>query len=424
MKSGRYGFAIYVCALFALLIALPARAQEMPSPWAVMPQTFAFDFTGRLSVQDLDSFTLDLRLDGNGAVDVPARSFRLDLTGMLVLGSDPPLDITTQARWIDNNLYLNFGDGWQKMEDAGAFATRVLAMFGLMGMDGALAEWDLSRMGGVSGVLEALAAADPAEFAEVEALPDEIADGVTARHLRFTADIHALMQVGAFFGAVLALAQAQGTDIVLYDYDELVRVVGDNSRLFEGSRLMVDEVIGAEDGLLRRFVVALNLFMQPGVLGYSEPPFSVSAALDVAIREGDQPQTIAPPPDAATVAAFAPPARTVAPPSDQGRTEYVFFETLDGDMIYRLPLPLMAQDRLTVLVRGVGLVFDSYVQVIAPDGEVFADNDDAETILFGMGGLDSVIPPSLITADGTYTVEVGEYSGDSGVFVLTVVVER
>ncbi|MCK6576869.1 MAG: hypothetical protein L6Q98_02060 [Anaerolineae bacterium] len=413
-----------LCVLFALLIAQPAQAQEMPSPWAVMPRTFAFDLAGSLSVQNLDTFTFDLRLDGNGAVDVPARSFRLDLTGTLLLGSSLPYDITLQARWIDNSLYLNFGGGWQKTEDAGAFATRILAMFGLMGMDGALADWDFSRVGGMSDVLAALAAADPAEFAEIAALPDETADGVTAHRLRFAADVDALMQIGAFHDAVRALAQAQGTDIILYDYDELVQIVLDNSRLFEGSTLTVDEAIGAEDGLLRHLAVAVDLLLQPGLLGYPEPPFSVSAALEVAFREGDQPQIIVPPSDAATVTAFAPSARTTIPPSEQGRTEYVFLEALDDETIYRLPLALLAQDRLSVYVRGVGLVFDSHVQVIAPDGVVFAENDDTEAILFGVGGLDSVIPPSLVTADGTYTIEVGEYGGESGVFVLTVVIER
>lgn len=399
---------------YALLSGVNATALER----------FAFDYAANLSVDDLDTFSARVALTGSGIVDRSAPALEMSARGTVQVGTAQFVTLETAFRWVDDTLYRNPGDAWQARADAAAVAADIISQYAGLGADpAALAGWDLTAVEGLNEIIAALTGVDPAVFLSAQRLDDESIGGTPTAHFQISADLYALMQTDAFVDAVAAFASAQGNNLIIYDPVELGEIVRANSILFENTALTVDQYVGLDDGLLHRVALDLDMPFEPTVLGYDDAPFTLTAALDVTLRDHNQPQNIAAPDDAQRVTIF-----TMPPPAPEangsGSRQYVYFETIGEGDTYTNTFDAFPGDVVTITVRGLGLEFDPLLQLLAPGGDVLAENDDHETAAFGVGDYDSQIVDFAISEAGTYSLAVTELSGGAGSFVLTFRIAR
>lgn len=426
------------CALlgFMLLVASPVAAQGdslglnasdallLAAANATPLDSFAFDYTAHLTVDGLDTFAINVTLSGSGALDRAAPALDVSAQGTIHLGTTQFLSVDGALRWVNDTLYLNPGDGWQARENASVYAADLIYQYAALTADpDALAQWDAAAVDGVGAIVAALQSADPAAFLSAQRLDDESVSDVFAAHFQITADLHALMQTDAFVEAVAAFASAQGNDLIAVDRAELGDIVRANSALFETSTLTVDQYVGLDDSLPHRITFSLNMPLDPAVLGYDDPPLMVTATFDLTLNVINQIQDITAPDDAQAVAAFSMPSPAQETPGVGGQ-QYVYFETISEGEPYERSFDGLAGDAVTITARGLGLDFDTYVQLIAPGGEMLVENDDYENAPFGMGYYDSQIRQYALPESGAYTIRVEELSGGAGSFALTITVER
>ncbi len=418
-----------ICALIGIvfLIVLPAIAQSslglsasdfalLTAANAALPTQFAFDYTAKLAVKDLDSFATNVALGGSGVVDRSAPALDMTATGTVGVGTAQFLSLNATLRWVNDRLYLNPGDGWQAHPDAARYAADLISQYaGLQADPTALSHWDGSGIDGLDAIIAALTSGDPAAFLAGQRLDDT--DG--SAHFQLVVDLHALMQTDSFVNAVTAFATAQGNNLIIYNHADLAQIVRDNSALFENSSLTVDPYVGLDDHLLHRITLDLNLPLDPATLGYPDAPFTVTASLDLTLSDLNQPQTVAAPDDAQTVSSFTMPPLTVEA-FGGGSLQYDYVETVGENATYTRAFDASAGDTVTITVRGLGLEFDPHVQLLSPDGEVLVENEDHETPAFGLGDYDAQIAQFVIPADGTYSIQVTEYDGAAGSFELTI----
>jgi len=419
-----------------LLVGLPAAAQDgtlglsdadyallMTANRAVVNRV-SFDFNAQLAVQGLDTFAINADINGTGALDTASPALILSLNGDLNLGARY-IPVRSELRWLDDTLYLNPGDGWQAIEGASRFAADAIAQYtGLHGEAAAIGLWEFDRIEGMNEIIAALMTIDPASFVMAQRLDDETLNGVQVAHFQMTADLHALMQTEGFVNLVGALALVQGTNLVIYNHDELGEIVRANSALFDEAMLIFDQYIGVDDSAIYRIVLTLNMPLDPSRTGYPDAPFMVTAQVDMMQSNHNQPQEIAAP-DGATIGdsfTFSPPAALETP--DDDITQSVFFETIGDGESFLQSFQAEAGDIITVTVRGLGLEFDPYVAILSESGDILSENDDHESTAFGVNDLDSQIVDFSIPETGTYSVEVAEINAAVGSFVLTIRVRR
>jgi hypothetical protein len=310
-----------------LLLALPVGAQEN----AILPDSFAFDFSLQLSVEGLDTFALNADLIGSGTMDRTAPAFALTLLGETRLGTMPPVSVNEELRWVDDTIYLNAsygeGVGWQAREGAVDFLTKLIAHYTEIDAEtSALSAWNLSGIDpGVSAVFDLLTSAEAASTLSVERLDDE---GDTA-HYQTTLDLHALMQTEAFVDAAAALANSQGTMLMTYERPELADILRANSAMFAGSTATLDTYVGLSDNLLWRMILNVDLPIDPGQADYPNPPFVVALTLDVTFANQNEPQDISAPEGAQPVTEFSFPAPPAPKAVGDGVTQHIFFSRVE-----------------------------------------------------------------------------------------------
>ncbi|MCC6804304.1 MAG: PPC domain-containing protein [Anaerolineae bacterium] len=419
-----------------LLVAAPALAQSdfglsaddgllLTAANTAPLGSFAFDYTAHLAVDGLDTFAMSADLSGSGAVDRAARTLGISAEGTVQLGTTRFLMVDSELRWVDDTLYLNPGDGWQAVSGVSAYAADLIYQYAALTTNpDALARWDMSAVDGVSAIVAALAGVDPAVFVSAQRLDDESVGDVPTAHFQIIVSLHELMQTGGFVEAVAAFASAQGNDLITASPDELDEIVRINSVLFENASLTIDQYVGLDDELPHRFALNLNMPLDPTVLGYADLPFTVTATLDVTLSAINQPQDITAPDDAAAVEQFAFPAPSEPDSPGAGVSHYLFFETVGASEPYDRSFEGQAGDVVSITVRGLGLDFDTLLQLFAPGGEILLENDDYEGSPFGMGYYDSQIRHFALPETGEYTIHVEELDGGAGSFVLTMSIER
>ncbi len=421
----------------ALLLTSPVAAQEdapalsaddaalLAAADAAPPDSFAFDYTAHLAI-DLDTFMLTSDLSGSGAVDRTVPALALSLDGSIALGTTQTIPVSDQFRWVGDTLYLNAGDGWQSRQSAGQIAADFVSQYAFLSADaGALSGWDWTGIDGLSDVLNNLRAADPAAWLTTQRLDDEAVNDAQTAHFQTTADLHALMQTGAFADALTTLANAEGTMLMIYDHDQMADIAKANSAMFTGATVTLEQYVGLDDHLLHRVVLTVDMPIDPTQGGYPNAPFTANAVLDITLHDLNQPQDISAPDGAQPVDSFAfPAAPTPAPPGD-GKTQYVFFDTISTENEpYTRTFDAQAGDVVTITASGLQLEADTQITLLAPDGSTLAENDDRDTPSFALGDYESQIADFAIPADGTYSVQVNDPYGGTGTYLLTINIQR
>lgn len=406
-----------------MMLIPPSVSAQAPALAFPLPDTFAFHGFGWVEVNDLVTFPLGIDFNGSGSVDLAAHSLNLTAETTTEQSDGSQSTAAGELRLLSNTLYVNLGGGWQAIENAGDYASQILSLSALAIDPAALSEWDITGIDGISAILSALLSADPSAYLTVEKVDDATVDNVPVVRWHSLIDLPAFMRTDAFVDAVYAFAQAQGNALVIYSRDELAPIVRDNAALYEGSTVEVDTYIGVQDGLVHRLKVHVSLLVKPQTLDYPDPPFTVSLFWDVTFSQLGQPQTIAAPDDAEIVTELELPGTPSAGMSDGSTTSTIYFGGIGEGETYQQMVDLKAGDRVSVIARAWDLDLDTNLSLTAPDGTVIAENDDAEEAVFAVDGLNSYIPPTLIDADGTYTVEVGDYNGSGGPFMLTITVQ-
>lgn len=394
----------------ALLLAAANRAPL---------DSFAFDYEVQYEV-NLDSFRAAAQVTGSGAVDRNAPALSASLAGALTLGTAQSIPLSSEARWVDGTLYLNSGEGWQALEDAPtAIADRVGEFTGLSVDTETLSGWNLMGVDGLDDFLTTITSADPSTFVTAERLDDE---GQTA-HFQIAADLHALFDSDAFVDAIIALGNAQGSDLIISSRDDVAEMLHTNNQAVDPAMLTIDEYVGLDDGLIHRIAVNLKMEIAPEKAGYVDAPFVANLSLDMTLRDHNQPQAIAAPDGATIVPELAMTAPAPEMPGD-GVTQYTWVGAVDANTAYTQALDLQAGDVVTITARRLSLEFDTIVSLVSPGGDLLTENDDHETAAFFASAYDSQIFEFAVLESGTYTVELAELDGAAGSFVLTVSIER
>jgi hypothetical protein len=95
----------------------------------------------------------------------------------------------------------------------------------------------------------------------------------------------------------------------------------------------------------------------------------------------------------------------------------------DADFEQRWSFEGRVGDVVTISLMAENRAFDPMLQLIGPDGDIVAENDDAVTPTDAMGALDSQIAMFTVPADGTYTIVASRFgganSGGTGNYTLT-----
>ena len=425
----------FCCLLIAIIVfsGLPAVAQdELSSPDQQLLTNsantafnqFTFSYTLQFSIDGLDNFDMSAQIMGSGAVDRSAHALSLELNGPILLGTTQHVRVNTDLRLVDNTLYLNPGEDWQSQGDALSFlANKIANLSGLAVEPSALARWDFSGIDGLSQMLTALQQIDAAAYLSARRQPDATMDGVRVASFQFQVDLPSLMQTDGFVDLVGALAAAQGSDLVTYDHQALADIVRANSALFAQSTLRVIYEVGLDNSLVRQIIATLNMPLDPSVLGYADKPLTLHAMLDLKVHDETRP--INAPGNATPVDHFSIPEQqgTRTPPGS-GTTQYLFFETVGENEVYSREFQARAGDKVTITVRGLGLEFDANATLYDEAGNMLISNDDHEADAFGVNLPDPQIVDYAIPENGYYRVDVAEYEGRPGSFVLTITVRR
>ncbi|MBE0690444.1 MAG: hypothetical protein IH587_10030, partial [Anaerolineae bacterium] len=81
-------------------------------------------------------------------------------------------------------------------------------------------------------------------------------------------------------------------------------------------------------------------------------------------------------------------------------------------------------DYVTIEVRSRTMGFDPRLRLLAPNGDILAENDDHGSSDASLGMLDSRIHLYPITLDGTYTLDVEGFDANPGLFDVTLRILR
>ncbi len=425
--------AAWVLLLIVLMIGVSAQAQGLStadgklltSADAAALKSFAFQYQAKIAVDGLNNFSLDTDLSGSGALDHAALALDLSAKGNVKVGTTQTIPVNSELRWLNDTLYLNPGDGWQSLSGASDTLANLLSLYAGLdaGLDTgpeSLSNWSVASITGMSDLISALTSGDSSSFLTTQRLADDDGDA----HFQSSVDLHALMQTDAFVNAVAAFAQAQGNNLVIYDSGDLAKIVQTNSAMFANAKVTLDQYVGQSDSLIHRLVLTLDLPIDPTQGGYPDAPFKVSASLDVTLSDLNQPQNIAAPSGAKTVKAFAFPAPPALTEPGDGLTQYVFVKSMAAQEMSLTSFDAKAGDQVTITVRGIGLDFDGIASILAPNGDTLASNDNHDNPGFGLGDYDPQIVNFQIPADGIYNVQVTEYDGNAGTYVLTINIQR
>ncbi|MEO8393172.1 MAG: PPC domain-containing protein [Chloroflexota bacterium] len=409
---------IALCLILFLLVTSAVSAQGDST--LVLPDSFAFDYTAHLAVEGLASFGFSADLSGSGKVDRAAPAFDLGVKGAIRLGSSQTISLDNEYRWVDDTfLFLHPDDVWQEWGSASAYLGMLIEAYAVVAVDWTpLTDWDLSGIDGWSDLISALTSSDPSAFLSAQKLADE---GDSA-HFQSTLDLRALMQTDAFVNAVAVFAATQGNNLIVYDHADLAKIVRANSALFENATVTLDQYVGLSDNLLHRIVLNLDMPLDPIQLGYPDPPFKVSASLDMTLSDLNQPQAIVMPEQTIEMRSVSDEVRSTQ--ADEGALQMVYFESRSEFEGYTRTFEAQAGDKVTLTARGIGLEFDPDLILLDASGVTLAENDDHETAAFGLGDTDSQIADFVIPTSGTYTAQVSELDGGSGEFVLTIDIQR
>jgi hypothetical protein len=179
---------------------------------------FTFQYTASLAVQGLDTFAITADVKGAGAIDTTVRAADLSLNGPVQLGSTQMSILNTEVKWVGDTLYFNPGDGWQARSKASAFiADLITQVAGLNATASGVAQWDVSKITGLTDILKAAQAIDLAPWVSVKRLADVTTSSLQTAHFQINANLQSLMQTDKFVDLVLAVSGAQGTEFQAFD---------------------------------------------------------------------------------------------------------------------------------------------------------------------------------------------------------------
>ncbi|HVU12557.1 MAG TPA: PPC domain-containing protein [Phototrophicaceae bacterium] len=419
----------WILLLIVLLVGVSVQAQGLSASDGKLLAaadgtaitSAAFQYEAHLTVSGFDPFALQADLTGSGAFDHSASALDLSAKGNITVGTTQTIPVNSELRWLKDTLYLNPGAGWQSMSGASDTLANLVSLY--LGLDtdpAKLSQWDLSSMAGLTDVIAALTSGDSSAFLTTQRLTDANGDA----HFQSAVDLHALFQSESFVKAMIALANAQGTFMVTYDHDQFKQVNQANSAMFANAKVTVDQYVGLSDSQLQRIVLTLDLPIDPTQGSFPDAAFKISASLDVTLSDLNQPQNITAPDGANTVTAFTFPAPPALAEPDGGLTQYVFVKSMAAQELSLTSFDAQAGDQVTVTVRGLGLDFDGIASILAPNGDTLAQNDNHDHPGFLLGDYDPQIVNFQIPADGTYNVEVTEYDGNAGSYVLIINIQR
>lgn len=413
---------------FVLLVAAPALAQSdfglsaadvllLAAANSAPLDSFGFEYDLRYEV-NLDSLTAAAVLSGSGAVDRAAHAFGASVTGDLKFGTTQFTSLDWETRWVGDTLYMNAGEGWQALESAPtAIADRIDEFTGLTVDPATLAVWNLAGIDGLNVLLTAIAAADPSTFITAERLDDE---GQSA-HFRLTADLHALFATDAFADGIVALGNAQGSNLIIYSRDDVAEMVRANNEGIDPATLSIDEFIGLDDHQINGLAVNLDMSIAPEKADYVDAPFNVWLSFSTILSDQNQPQTIAVPDDVTMVDALTMSLTAPQPPAD-GTTQIMYAGTLDEGAADSYLVDLQAGDTVTITARRLSLEFDPLITLFSPGGEALAENDDHDAPIFAAADYDAQIAGFAIAESGQYPIEVTDSYGGAGSYLLTITV--
>ncbi len=222
-----------------------------------------------------------------------------------------------------------------------------------------------------------------------------------------------------FVGGILAQAAA---------FDPTTPTAGQLAAVFENSTLRVEQWIGLEDGFVHRTLVDLALNINPQALNLQGNRGTIALTFDVTLDAFNETVSITAPEDAFVLSAETPtttdtPASPVAAQPITANTPTIVELTGQGavDLTYMAP----GAETINVTARSVvANTVDPTVEVIGPDGQTLAFNDDhSPSVTDGnLGAFDSAIQDLALPGAGAYTIRVGSYN-NSGLGEVEVLVE-
>jgi hypothetical protein len=107
------------------------------------------------------------------------------------------------------------------------------------------------------------------------------------------------------------------------------------------------------------------------------------------------------------------------------REPIVIEGTVPANSTFEQPFEADAGAVVTITVRAVpDAELDPIVQLVAPDGDVIAENDDHESDDETLSRYDAQIPSLSIPETGTYIIVVSGFAASAGDFTLTIVFEN
>lgn len=93
---------------------------------------------------------------------------------------------------------------------------------------------------------------------------------------------------------------------------------------------------------------------------------------------------------------------------------------LPEDTIFRYSFPANIDDVLTITVRDISGTLDPYLAIYDESGNLLLANDDHQSADLILNIFDSKISEWEVPVDGTYIIEIHDFSGNSGQFELII----
>jgi hypothetical protein len=121
------------------------------------------------------------------------------------------------------------------------------------------------------------------------------------------------------------------------------------------------------------------------------------------------------------------PEGTLPSAAEIGEEPLTFTQDLLGERAFSFPFEAQAGDTLNVTVRDVlgdESDIDPVIALVAPDGEIIAQNDDHDSADPSLDVFDSRLSNVVLSEAGVYTLTVREYRGLAGSVEITISLSR
>jgi hypothetical protein len=265
---------------------------------SMMFSSIGFDFVFDLSVAGMPGSEVAFKINGTGAIDTASGSGQITLTGNANTGDgDTPVNV--EIRIVENNIYVNLGDGsgWMGMPLEDAMNSFTSGMGDVLPVDPAeLASGDLSSdpaaMQAMSGVMEALSKLNPADYISISRGADENVMGMNAARFTVSLAIAKFLSSDAFTqlmtaGGAMAGQEATGG----MDMAQMAPML---AMMFQDTTFTFDQYVGTTDNMIHRGVLNFALSINPAMMGggADSKPVKIGLLLDVNNIAYDQPVSV------------------------------------------------------------------------------------------------------------------------------------